>query len=161
MHSAPSVSFPVGRSRDAGRLLLAIWIAGAATVVVSGFVMGSFGWRSALPAACGLFAGALAYGAHRRSGDGCLHFDGHGWNLTGVRSVPTAHVSPALDLQSLMLVRMTVAGRHARWLWLERRSDPARWLALRRAVYSRAPSADPAEPAAAMRPAAGSIPSSS
>ena len=45
-------------------------------------------------------------------------------------------VTPELDLQRLLLLRMvSEAGLH-HWLWLEREADPVRWLALRRAVFA-------------------------
>lgn len=160
MHSAPSVSFPVGRSRYAGLILLAVWAAGACCAGIGSHLLGGLGWRTAVLLASTLLAGALAARAHWRQPAGKLQFDGQYWSLAGTHPIPAARLLPALDLQSLLLVRLVVAGRRSQWLWLERRSDPPRWLALRRAVYSRAPSADKAGPVAAVQRSAGSSPSS-
>jgi len=150
MHSAPSVSFPVGRSRFAGQLSLVIWTAGACCAGVACYQFESAGWRSAVLLASVLVAGAPAGLAWRRQCTGELHFDGQGWRLAGADTVDAAQLLPALDLQSLLLVRLAAPGQRSRWCWLERRSAPHRWLDLRRAVYSRAPSADPAEPIGAV-----------
>ncbi|MEO5737107.1 MAG: hypothetical protein ABIQ82_06580 [Variovorax sp.] len=150
MHSAPSVSFPVGRSRFAGHLLMVIWTAGACCAGVVCYQFESVGWRGAVLLASVLVAGAAAGLAYWRQCAGELHFDGQGWRLAGADPLHAARLLPALDLQSLMLVRLAAPGQRPRWCWLERRSAPHRWLDLRRAVYSRAPSADPADPNAAV-----------
>jgi toxin CptA len=160
MHSAPSVSFPVGRSRSAGRILLAVWLMGACCTGFAVRLMDGAGWRMAALLASTVWAGAWAARAQWRQPVGRLQFDGQSWSLTGSLSIPAARLLPALDLQSLQLVRLVVADRHSHWLWLERRSDPLRWLALRRAVYSRAPSADLAGATVAAQRPAGSSPSS-
>ncbi|RZI77875.1 MAG: hypothetical protein EOP80_03150 [Variovorax sp.] len=160
MHSAPSVSFPVGRSRSAGRILLALWVTGACCAVISACLLNGVGWRTAVLLASTLLAAALAGRAFWRQPTGRLHFDGQNWSLTGTYPAPAARLVPALDLQSLLLVRLVMANRRSRWLWLERRSDPPRWLALRRAVYSRAPSADASGPVAAVQRPARPSPSS-
>ncbi|MEJ8854224.1 hypothetical protein WKW79_06575 [Variovorax robiniae] len=96
---------------------------------------------------------ALAAGALLgRQPAGELRFDGRDWRLSGAASVRAARLTPALDFQSLMLVRLWFPKRRSRWLWLERRSAPERWLELRRAVYSRASPAEPDRPAAAPQP---------
>jgi len=160
MHSAPSVNFPVGRSRDASRLLGTIWAAGACCAGAASHPLDGIGWRTAVLWAGVLLCGGLAWWAHRQQPVGELRFDGQVWRLTGrAGDIHGVRPVPALDLQSLLLVRLVEPGRHSRWLWLERRSAPARWLDLRRAVYSRAPSADPADPATASRRSAGDSPS--
>ena len=100
MHSAPSVTYPVGRSRGATRILIATWALGAGCAGLSCYLFDSAGWRQ------------------------------------------------------LLLVRLTQPGRASRWIWIEQRAMPERWRDLRRAVYSRAPSASPAgEPWRATAPA--------
>ena len=160
MHSAPSVSFPVGRSRSAARILLVVWVLGACCAGITGRLLDGVGWRLGVLLASTVLAGAWAAWAQWRQPVGRLQFDGQSWSLNGTPPIPAARLLPALDLQSLLLVRLVVADRHSHWLWLERRSDPQRWLALRRAVYSRAPSADMAVPTVAVQRPAGSSPSS-
>lgn len=157
MHSAPSVTYPVGRSRGATRILIATWALGACCAGLSCYLFDSAGWRQLLLVLSVLFSGIAAALGLRSDGAGVLHFDGLHWSLTGTdrgRAVHAARASVALDLQSLLLVRLTQPGRAARWIWIEQRAMPERWRDLRRAVYSRPPSASPAsEPWRATVPA--------
>ena len=93
----------------------------------------------------------------RRDGASTLHFDGLAWSLNGAdpaRSVRAGRAAVALDLQSLLLVRLTEPGRARRWIWLDQSTVPERWRDLRRALYARAPAAEPAgEPWRATAPA--------
>jgi toxin CptA len=139
MHSAPAVSFPVGPSRAARLLLSMLWLAGALGAVC---FVGDLDVRAFLLLGSVLLAGGLAwrFGGHRQVG--LLRFDGQywSWSWSGQGALQVAaRVQVGLDLQVLMLLRLVEAGRSQRWLWLERRTDPSRWTALRRAVYSRAP----------------------
>ena len=141
MHSAPAVSFPVGSSRAARLLLSMFWLAGALGAVLS---VGGLDVRAFLLLGCVLLAGGLAwrFGGHRQVG--LLRFDGQYWSWSGQGAAQAAaRVQVGLDFQVLMLLRLVEAGRSQRWLWLERRTDPSRWTALRRAVYSRAPATAP------------------
>lgn len=157
MHSAPSVTYPVGRSRGAGRILIAAWALGACCAGVSCYLLDGAGWRQALLVLSVLFSGVAAGLALRADGAGELRFDGLGWSLAGAdpgRGAHAARATVALDLQSLLLLRLAEPGRGARWVWAEQRAMPERWRDLRRAVYSRAPAAAPAgEPWRATVPA--------
>ena len=140
MHSAPAVSFPAGRSRDAGRLLLGLWALGAACAGLAIFQIDATGGRAALLVLSVLCASGACWRLGQRAAPGVLRFDGQHWSLSGPRyALLSARVQVGLDLQFLMLVRLTSAEGVCLWHWLERRADPARWLDLRRAVYSRAP----------------------
>ena len=151
MHSAPSVSYPVGRSsRHAHCLLLALWSAGGCVAALTAWRLEHLGGRTALLGASVLLAsfGLRHGGTGRAQGPAVLHFDGSAWALVGAasthaRGLQTARAEVCLDFQSLMLVRLQQAGREQRWLWLDARSEPARWADLRRAVYSRAPTTVP------------------
>jgi hypothetical protein len=147
MHSAPSVTYPVGRSRGATRILVVLWTLGACCAGASCYLFDSAGWRQLLLVLSVVFSGVAAGFGLRRDGAAVLHFDGLCWSLTGAdpsRGVRAARVTVALDFQSLMLVRLAEPGRPQRWIWLEQQTLPERWRDLRRAVYSRAPSAEPA-----------------
>ena len=137
MHGAPSVSYPVGRSALAGALLLAVWALGLLACL-------AFAWQGASPLriaaatgaclACGAWAGAWWW----RQPAGLLAWDSAAWSWSeGDPEVRTGDLVLLLDLQSLLLLRWRAPGR-TRWLWAERSRLPARWDALRRAVYSRA-----------------------
>ena len=141
MHSAPSVSYPVGRSRDATRLLSALWVAGACCAGAALYPFDHMGWRQAL-----LIASVLvtAVAARRTLGSTLavdLVFDGQDWSLTGPDPRKVSRIAVLLDMQSFMLVRLDEPTQRAHWLWLERRARPERWQDLRRAVYSRSFSA--------------------
>lgn len=141
MHSAPSVSFPVGRSRLARRLLWGLWALGAVALAAWCIQFSGAPWRTALMGVV-LAAAAHAAWVASRLGEGArLRWDGSHWSCDGAVRLGDAGVTVHLDLQSLVLVRLREPGGLAMWLWLERSSDPARWLDLRRALYAAAPSA--------------------
>jgi len=152
MHGAPSVSYPVGRSRFAGAALLAAWCAGAAGVAA---------WRLHVePAAPVLLAavaavllpGALALRSWLRSPCGTLAWSGAEWTWTGAGTSESGTPEAVLDLQRRMLLRWSAPGG-IRWLWLERDARPAAWDDVRRAVYSRAsPQARRSSPEGEARP---------
>jgi len=139
MHSAPSVSYPVGRSRRAGRLLLLVWACGATGFLAACAGAGALGWRQALLGLCVLLAGVAARAGLRRSTEPAdLSFDGRRWSLSGAAPLRSAEAQVVLDLQSLLLVRLGAAGRRQRWVWLDRGLAPGDWSDLRRAAHSRA-----------------------
>ena len=139
MHGAPSVSYPVGRSRIAGRLFLLFWLCGACCAAAAWLRLGSKAdWRSGLLVVSVLVAGAAAWaGSQHRARPSVLSFDGLRWSIGGVAGMQAADASVALDGQSWLLVRLALPRRAARWVWLERRAMPERWQDLRCAVYSR------------------------
>ena len=141
MHSAPSVTYPVGRPQLAAVLASCLWLAGLASVLAWGFQAGSAGWRQAAAALVLAASGGWALRSWLRSPAGELRWDGLEWTVP--RGGTTLVLNVALDLQHVLLVRCPASGP-AGWLWLERRRCPQRWLELRRAVYSRArPQAPP------------------
>ncbi|MCJ0764302.1 hypothetical protein [Variovorax terrae] len=146
MHSAPSVTYPVGRSRWAGRLALALWLAGAGAAALWLLQPGAAGWRQALALAAVLAAGAAALQAWRTAPQGELHWDGRQW-LWSRRGGPQQPglVTVHLDLQRCLLLRLQILDGRVRWLWLEPSFQPGRWNDLRRAVYSRASRQAPAD----------------
>ena len=143
-YHAPLVQYPFGRSRRAGRALLAVVALGLACIAAwamsGGGVRALAGlglWCACAAAAWSLWRGLLA---------GQLIWDGGQWSLLADVAGP-GDGSPAqwprvhLDLQSGLLISLRWGRGRTIWLWLERGSDPLRWDALRRAVYSRAPAA--------------------
>lgn len=147
MHAAPSVIYPVGRSRFAGGLLAALWLLALAVNLAWTLLATAPGWRQALGfgavAACGLLAAALWW----RSATGTLAWEGGGWQWRQDGTAEAGRPELALDLQARMLLRWLPAQGRARWrtrwMWVERRAAAADWDALRRAVYSRATNAAP------------------
>jgi hypothetical protein len=144
MQSAPSVSYPVGRSRIAGRLLLVLWIGGACCAGIAALRFDGFDSRMGLLLIGVLGAGGAAWASTlRRAPASMLHFDGLGWSMPGEAGMHAARASVALDAQSSLLVRLAPAQGAGRWVWLDRDAMPERWQALRRAVYSRPASTGP------------------
>ena len=136
MHSAPSVTYPVGRSPVAGALLLAVWLA-AAAVIACWWQTGAPAWRLGAAVLLWLASGLWAGWRWWRSPRGAVAWDGESWNWAGGEPAGGGMLEVSLDLQWAMLVRW--AGQRAsRWFWLERASRAERWDDLRRAVYSRA-----------------------
>ena len=145
MHSAPSVIYPVGRSRFAGAMLGAIWLLASAAILAWTSFTPVPGWRQLL-AACLLAAcGLAALGGWLRSPAGTLAWDGGGWRWAdralergAADDGQAGRPELALDLQARMLLRWVPTQGRTLWLWTERDAAPSHWDALRRAVYSRA-----------------------
>jgi hypothetical protein len=142
MHAAPSVIYPVGRSRFAGALLAAAWLAGAAALAAWTAQSPTPGWRQLLAALLLGASGAGAAAGWWRSATGTIGWDGTGWSWREAGPGDAAQAGRpalALDLQARMLLRWTpTGGGRRRWLWAQRDAAPSHWDALRRAVYSRA-----------------------
>jgi len=146
MHAAPSVTYPVGRSPFAARLVALAALAGLAAAVAWMLQSGAFGWRQALALAAVFACAGLALADWRRSPAGALRWDGAGWSWEEGGQAGCGRPEIALDLQNRLLLRWLPETGRARWLWLERVRDPAHWEALRRAVYSRASAPSPSFP---------------
>jgi toxin CptA len=150
MHNAPSVDFPVGRSRFEACTIGAVSSLGAAATaawaVQAPAGNAGPGWAAVLLAV----AFVLAVRAWWRTPAGWLVWRGARWRwqpggrhasslvktdglLSGVSTV-----SVALDLQRHLLARLDAPGERPRWLWLSKGMAPQHWDDLRRAVYSRA-----------------------
>jgi hypothetical protein len=144
MHSAPSVIYPVGRSRYARRLLVLVWALGVAGVTLASVQAEGFDWRRAMLALSAVVAGAAAWtGLLQSTAPGRLAFDGRHWSISGGAPLSAARASVALDLQSLLLVSLDEPARRRRWVWVDRQALPERWLDLRRALRARVLLADP------------------
>ena len=98
-------------------------------------------WRTVLLAVVLVLSACAAWAASRLGEDTRLQWDGMHWSCTGGVQLGGAGAMVHLDLQSLMLVRLSEGGRSAAWLWLERSNCPVRWLDLRRALHASAPRA--------------------
>lgn len=137
MHAAPSVNYPVGRSRFLAVLLGVVWLCGAAALVVAAIAW-TPGWRHVVGALALLASTVGAWQFWHSHPVGVLRWDGRAWQGPG--SAEPARLEVHLDLQHRLLARLVATqGPHrASWLWLEAGADPPRWADLRRAVYSRA-----------------------
>jgi toxin CptA len=151
MHSAPAVSYPVGRSSFYGTLLVGIHVIGGSVLLAWAVVSDVLGLGHVAAFALWLASAALAMWSWRRAPAGALTWDGQHWLWTsGDLSHPVV-LSVALDLQSLMLIQLCSSEAPSLWVWLERRAAPARWRPCRRAVFARRPG-DPARDADRVAP---------
>ena len=142
MHSAPSVPYPVGRSAFWGLVLGTIWCSGALLVGAWCYVCDSVSARHWLTLAMLVLCGVLALAGWWKSPAGILSWDGQQWCWSAGQGAQEAARSGtlvvALDLQRRMLLRLQPERGAPLWLCAEQALAPARWQALRRAVYSRA-----------------------
>lgn len=146
---APAVQYPLERSAWLAALLLTGVLLGLLGLAVW-WALGAWRHSWLVKGACGgawllaaVWAGRWWQGQPR----GVLHWTGQQWELhAGQSKLVRARVQVAMDWQWCMLVRFVpisvpasvpVQGA-ARWLWLEARTQPERWMPLRCAVYSRA-----------------------
>jgi len=153
MRSAPSVSYPVGRSRFCVLVTVALCGAGVAMLALWAWLGPSPGVRQAVAAVVLLACGGFAWQGVRRQPIGTLAWDGERWRwgeADPARGVPDARagqdaqevqVALVADLQRVMLLRLQgtrVARAPATWIWVEQGVDTEDWQAVRRAVYFRA-----------------------
>ncbi len=140
MYNAPSVSYPVERSRMARALFISIWILGAAGVTGWWFQAAAGAFTRALALSLLAAAGLAVWrGIAADQGTREITWDGQGWTVTGESPATQwrgALADVRLDFQGLILARFVAPGKPALWLWLARETMPARWLALRRALYA-------------------------
>jgi len=136
MHSAPAVSYPVGRSRFQEWLILMTGLTGG----VVGFYWHQQAdladWRQYLYGLNLLAACIVAIHVWRCTPQGQLRWDGQTWSWTRGQVSVCGHVTIHLDLQFVLLLSLYTETGSKLWLWPERGADMARWHALRRAVFS-------------------------
>ena len=138
MHNAPAVSYPVGRSRLHGWLVLGL---GLAAVLTGAWWLGQIdavGWRQWLFVGVLLGASGAAAVAWHRSPRGILRWDGQSWHWISAVALTPAVLTVHLDGQFFLLLGLRSDAGNRLWVWPERRFDVTRWSALRRAVFSRA-----------------------
>ncbi|MES2186894.1 MAG: hypothetical protein V4505_20260 [Pseudomonadota bacterium] len=151
MHSAPSVTYPVVRSRRAALLLAAAWALGAVPVACWAAGAPAVGAVELAASAWILVSGVLAAMSWRHAPRATLAWDGQHWRcdtpgLPPAEGLWEGDAIPTLDLQSLLLVRFQPVRGGTRWLWLDRSAAPAAWHGLRCALAAR-PRPVPLEPA--------------
>lgn len=154
MHNALSVVYPVGRCAFQAWLLVFLGLLSAAVgvlyLLVSDFsttrpwglvapVAGVVGWMLWV---------AWALLSWFRTREGVLHWnpvrgqdgaEAGPWSWTdrlGAEPLRLSGVERVLDLQDRVLLRLLTPGAGQRWVWVERRDQPARWGDLRRALAS-------------------------
>lgn len=152
MHAAPSVSYPVGRSAFALRLIVLLALAGLLAALAWALQAQAAGWRHALAFGAVAACSTIAIASWWRSPPGVLRWDGTEWQWQEGAAAWPGQVELSFDLQSRLLLHWRGEAGGARWLWAEQTSDVSHWDALRRAVYSRASAPIPAFPPKGTKP---------
>lgn len=140
MHSAPSVSYPVGRSRFHAICLVAISVAGLVAGLLWRQQAEPVAWQQILFALLWFGSSSAAFQSWRGSLRGILQWDGQVWHWGVGASTAVGRLKVQLDLQHCLLLRLRVDSGQVTWLWLERGGDTILWDALRRAAFSDAAS---------------------
>jgi toxin CptA len=140
LHNAPPVVYPLGRSHFLGALLLGLWLLGLLGVLLWHFQGATqLDWRFALMGLSVLGAGVAAGVSWLRAPLGRLAWDGQvwRWESPGYQAGTVEYeVCVLADFQRLLFLRLENSDQGSLCLWVEWRAMPARWLDLRRAVYS-------------------------
>ena len=113
----------------------------AGLVLIGTWFLGSqhAGWRQLAGLVAVICVGMAAYQGWKNSPVGQLAWDGQVWCWEGPgyqAGMAEYELLAVLDFQNAMLLRIENQANARLWLWAERRAFPARWLDLRRAVYS-------------------------
>jgi hypothetical protein len=138
-HSAPSVVYPLGRSRFLAWILSGLWCAGVLVAVLWFYVTRQLDWRTALVLAALVGAAVAARSSWTHSPIGQLAWDGEAWRWESASyqtGIAGYELSVIADFQRSMLLRLENHAHARLWLWMEQSAMPQRWLDLRRAVYS-------------------------
>ena len=140
LHSAPSVLYPLGRSRFLGCWLLLTWLIAAGVNVWWFLATAAADWRPLLGCGALLVSAWVMTTGWRHSPVGLLQWDGQCWRWSSsVYRSGTALEPPVvvLDVQFALLLRLDNLAGAVWWLWAEQSASPARWLDLRRAVHAK------------------------
>jgi hypothetical protein len=139
MHLPPAVSYPVTKSWSHLILIAAIGL--STQVCTLAFAFHQYdGSRWAYVVLCGIAGLGVGIYGWATSGTGELQWDGSAWHWRATSPESPFHLALMLDLQSLVLVRLTRPESRSIWLFLERTENITLWADLRRAlVYACAP----------------------
>lgn len=147
MHSAPAVTYPVGRCRFHAGLLAGLLVMGAGVLVTWVQHDDAIAMRHAAAGLLWLICALAVVRLWWRSPTGSLTWDGQLWTWAGEGGEPyPVALSMTLDSQTALLLRLQADGAPSLWVWLEQRRAPARWLPCRRAVFGPKPPATVTDP---------------
>lgn len=138
MHNAPAVTYPVGRARHVGSVIVAVWLL-ALAVLGAGAPLTNYSlFKTSAAVAAWLMCGFVSWRCWHASAQGRLSWTGAEWLWTplGLARPELGHPEVIWDMQRTLLILWHGPTRR-QWLWLVQSAQPALWLDLRRAVYSR------------------------
>lgn len=133
MHQAPSVSYATGKSRWHLGSILLIWSLGHAAFLLLLHTQPWLEWKI-VGLVCVSLAGVPALLAWKNVVPGVLRWDGQCWHWSGFLDTSPCHVDLVVDLQQVILLRLSAAPAQRTWLWLSADVAGFQWIALRRAV---------------------------
>lgn len=120
-------------------MLAGLWFIGMLVLLLWHDRSRQLDWRIYSGAAALGVAGVAAYIGWKNSPVGQITWDGQfwRWESPGYQTgIAQQQLSVIADFQHLLLLRIENQAHASLWLWVERKAFPARWLDLRRAVYS-------------------------
>ena len=135
MHRPPAVAWVLLPSQWQRRILAALAL--VAVLVWVGFISEQ-GWGlSSFVVLVALFIGALlGVMAWRNLSKGQLRWDGEQWYLTNKHDRSVHTMVCMLDMQAMLLLKVTCDKGKSHWLWLDSGDKHAQWKALRRAIVA-------------------------
>jgi len=137
MRSAPAVSYPVGRSFFHVSVAAGVSALGAVVLTAWGVQTGDVRGHVLICAGVWLVCATVGYWGWVNTPCGTLSWDGQVWTWGKAGDVCHVSIELVLDTQSSLLLRLVGEAQRPFWVWPERRAQPLRWLALRRAIYAR------------------------
>ncbi len=138
MHSAPAVSYPMGRSRLHGLAILCFAVAGALVMLLWVASSDRLRWPHAAAVLLWLLGISTALWRWYCMPAGLLIWDAQAWYWTVDDQPSLVRPEVALDLQSWMLLRLRGSTAWLDlWVWPAHRDAPLQWQALRRALFCR------------------------
>lgn len=135
MHRAPAVRYVVEKSRWYLSAIVGLWLLGFLGLLLLIQSEARFELQTwiCLPL---LVSAAAAFTTWKKAATGELWWDGQRWHWSGFVIASPCHVILVLDLQTVMLLRLSSAtGQHA-WICLTSAPKDIQWVALRRAVVA-------------------------
>lgn len=147
MHNAPAVTYPVGRSHFQAGLTLAVGLTGALAQGAWWLLADAPGPIHGLGWLLWLVFCSWALWGKLHTPRAQLVWDGQDWRLqVGVLDLL---VTPQviLDVQHSLLLCLRPEDGPVQWVWPAQKTHPARWLALRRALFHSAAQPDPSRSA--------------
>ena len=133
------MTYPLGRSHWQAWVLSSFGISALLLVGVWILTSQHIGWRQFAGLISVICVSSAAFQGWKNSPVGQLAWDGQVWRWEGPgyqAGIAEYKLLAAVDFQNVMLLRIENQAHAKLWLWAEQRAFSARWLDLRRAVYS-------------------------
>jgi hypothetical protein len=130
----------VGRSRALAWILIAGWLSASFGILAWCAVVPELSWHQLVGVLSLAVSGLAMWAGWARSPQGWLMWDSQAWQWSS-HGAPVSIDAPAvvLDLQAALLVKVghSKAPPGGMFMWIERGSAPALWLAARRALHAK------------------------